>query len=171
MVRRGFRISTTPPSYAVTMVGPEPSLREDWRWTTPSTAFPIWSLRSFWPQWLSTCWPWWLCVSWPRSSVLRTVSYPNMCIQVTKLAQEATHGTRHTLSGLYQLVERTLNPGMMVILIHIPPPSIHGCICIYVSVSSQDYLTILWLLDQLFLARRSTNLPSILFIRFLPFPV
>ena len=72
---------------------------------------------------------------------------------------------------LDQLVERTLNPGMMEVLIHFPPPSIHRCICTYMSVSSQVYLTLLRLLDQLFLGRRSTILPLILFIRFLPFPV
>ena len=110
MVRRGFWISTTPPSYAVTMVELEPSLSEDWRWTTPSTVFPIWSLHSFWPQWLSTRWPWWLCVSWPRSSVLRTVSYPNMCMQVTKLEQEAIHATWHTLSGPWSACWKNFEP-------------------------------------------------------------
>ena len=67
-----------------------------------------------------------------------------------------THNTHYP--DLDQLVERTLNPGMMEILIHIPQPSIHGCIGTYMSVSPQDYLTILQLLDPLFLGRRSTNL-------------
>ena len=78
-----------------------------------------------------------------------------------------THDTPYPDLG--QLVKRTLNPDMMGILIDIPLPLIYGCIVTYMSVSSQDYLTILRLLDQLFLGRKSTSPPPMPLFDFCPF--